>query len=195
MHSRIGFSFVEVMVVVTIISILASVLFVSFNAARENARDDVRKTDLKRLQLAIETYKAQNGRYPDSGCAGETNIFYGPGSAEGDNPNPAPNDSGNYELCATDWIVGLVPEFIAELPSDPTSELDGGRGFYYRSDGNQYKLLVKDSVERNFITSFEQEFARCPRMTGANYCNATSDIADGSDDTYAVYSLGDAVRW
>jgi len=190
-QSRFGFTLVEVLVVISIISILTSVLYVNFNAARENSRDQVRKTDLKQLQLAIELYKAQNGSYPDSCGGGAGNTFYGPGPAAGAGPNQAPGVSGNYALCSTDdWIVGLVPEFIAELPSDPTSELDGGRGFYYRSNGDSYKILVKDSVERNFITSYQQEFARCPRLTGANFCNSTSDLANGSDDTYAIYSFG-----
>ena len=189
--SRIGFTLIEVLVVVSIISILTSVLYVNFNAARENSRDQVRKTDMKQLQLAIELYKAQNGSYPASGCGSATNAFYGPGPAQsGSVP------SGNYFNCDTDWIVGLVPEFIAELPSDPTSESEAGQGFYYRSDGASYKLLIKDSVERNFITSYNQEFARCPAPSGNNFCNpGTSPAAGGgSDDSYALYSYG-AERW
>jgi len=188
--NRAGFTLIEIMVVITIISILTSVLYVSFNAARENSRDQVRKTDMKQLQLAIELYKAQNGSYPASGCGSATNAFYGPGPAQsGSVP------SGNYFNCDTDWIVGLVPEFISELPLDPTSEDEPGQGFYYRSNGASYKILVKDSVERNFITSFNQEFARCPQgASSANFCNATSDLASGSDDSYALYSF-DAEDW
>lgn len=181
---KTGFTLIEVMVVISIISILTAVLYVNFSAARENSRDSVRQTDLKQLQLAVELYKAQNGEYPASGCGAAANTYYGPG------PGGSLGVSGNYASCNNDWIDGLVPEFISELPSDPTSELEAGRGFYYRSDGYSYKILVKDSVERKFITSFSQEFARCPRQFGANYCNATSDIANGSDDTYAVYSFG-----
>jgi len=189
--SRIGFTLIEVLVVVSIISILTSVLYVNFNAARENSRDQVRKTDMKQLQLAIELYKAQNGSYPASGCGSATNAFYGPGPAQsGSVP------SGNYFNCDTDWIVGLVPEFIAELPTDPTSESEAGQGFYYRSDGASYKLLIKDSVERNFITSYQQDFARCPSDSGANFCNGvTGPVASGgNDDSYALYSNG-AQNW
>lgn len=191
-HSSIGFSLIEIMVVISIISILASVLYVNFNAARESSRDQVRTTDLKQLQLAVELYKAQNGRYPDSGCAGASNTFYGPG------PEPdgsVPSVTGNYRSC-DDWIVGLVPEFIAELPSDPISESEPGRGFYYRTDGGSYKIIVKHAVERNFITSYNQEFARCPQPSGTTYCPAGNSPATGGgeDDTYAVYSYG-AERW
>jgi len=179
--NRAGFTLVEIMVVITIISILTSVLYVSFNAARENSRDQVRQSDLKQLQLAIELYKAQNGSYPDSGCGAADSHFAGPGPA-------AP---GNYTSCS-DWIDGLTPEFIAELPSDPTSESETGKGFYYRSDGSKYKILVKNSVERNFITSYNQNFARCPGPSGNAACPAGT--APRSENTYALYSFG-AERW
>ena len=191
--NRIGFTLVELLVVIAIIGVLASVLLVNFNAARENARDQVRTTDLKQLQLAIELYKAQNGRYPDSGCAGAANTFYGPGPG----PNgTVPSVTGNYTEC-DDWIVGLAPDLIAELPSDPASESEPGRGFYYRSNGESYKILIKHAVERNFITSYNQEFARCPRPSGNNYCSAGTSPASGGgrDDTYAIYSSGAAERW
>jgi len=52
------------MVVVAIIGILASVLFVSFSDARDSSRNQALSTEVKSVQLAIELYKAQNGRYP-----------------------------------------------------------------------------------------------------------------------------------
>ena len=180
-QSRLGFTLIEIMVVISIISLLASVLYINFNAARENSRDQVRKTDLKQLQLAVELYKAQNGRYPESGCG---TVWAGPGPT-----------TGNYAQC-DDWIVGLVPEFIAELPLDPNT--DTNQGYFYRTDatGSRYKIKAYGSVERNFITSYQQDFARCPRPSGNTYCAAgTSPAAGGgSDDTYALYSFG-AERW
>lgn len=172
---RFGFTLVEIMVVISIISILLSVLYVNFNAARESSRDAVRKTDLSQLQLALELYKAQNERYPEQGCG--ASLWVGPG----------PVSTANYSSC-DDWIDGLVPEFIAELPSDPNAESINNQGFFYRTDdsGSRYKIKVKDSVEANPITSYDQEFARCPRNCGTSFCGASGVVSN----TYALYSYG-----
>lgn len=179
-HSRIGFTLIEIMVVIAIISILASVLYVNFNNAREASRDQVRKTDLKQLQLAIELYKAQNGRYPAAGCSAAAWAGSGPVNTAG------------YTSC-DEWIVGLVPEFIAELPADPTDESENNQGFFYRTDsaGSMYKIKVYQSVERNLITSYQQEFARCPSPSGNAFCPAGTSP---ESNTYALYSFG-AERW
>lgn len=59
-----GFTLVEILVVIAIISVLVAFLMVNFNEARQSARDEVRKSDLKEIQLALEVYKAQNKTYP-----------------------------------------------------------------------------------------------------------------------------------
>lgn len=173
-RNSLGFTLVELMVVISIIGIMSSILYVNYNDAREQARDKVRMTDLKSLQLAIETYKAQNGQYPASGCSGGTD-FVGPGPG-----------TGVFKSCDT-YIVGLTPDFISVLPKDPRSESDTNKGFYYSSNGTSYKLMVYDSVERLFITSYSDEFARCPKTGGA--CSGAVP-----DKTYAVYSNG-AADW
>lgn len=161
-----GFTLIELLVVVAIIGILAAVLAASFSDARMNARDDARKANLKELQLAIELYKAQNGRYPQAGC--------GRGS----------NWTGNtsYGNCA-DFIAGLVPEYTSELPVE-TANAGGSRGYIYRTNGpgTSYKLMAHITVESKRITSFDEEFARWPYAS----CGQSAPQAT----TYAVYSAG-----
>lgn len=171
-----GFTLVELMVVITIIALLSAILFVNFNDARMLSRDKARMTSLKELQLAIELYKAQYGNYPAAGCGVSTSNFAGPGTAS----------ASGFSSC-TLYIAGLVPDFISALPTDPRLEADADRGFYYRSNGTSFKLMIHDSVETSFITSYGDEFARCPGAGGA--CGAT---VPGT--TYAVYSAG-AVDW
>lgn len=170
-----GFTLIELMVVITIIALLSAVLFVNFNDARMLSRDKARMTSLKELQLAIELYKAQYGNYPAAGCGGTTN-FAGRGPASG----------GGFASCST-YITGLVPDFISALPVDPRSEDDTDKGYYYRSDGNSFKLMSYDAVETSLVTGYGDEFARCPGSGGA--CGATVPAT-----TYAVYSAG-AVDW
>lgn len=173
-----GFTLVELMVVITIIAMLSAVLFVNFNEARMSARDKARATGLKELQLSLELYKAQYGRYPAAGCSAPAANFAGPGTA----------GASGFTAC-TNYIVGhaagitFVPDFISSLPTDPKFENEANRGYYYRSNGSSYKLMVYDTVESEEISAYGDEFARCPSAGGA--CGATVPAT-----TYAVYSAG-----
>ncbi len=153
-----GFTLVELMVAISIIGILSSIVYANFGDARKSSRDDIRKTSLKELQLAIEFYKAQNDRYPVAGCGAAVTAY-------------AEASAG-----CTEYILGLVPDYIPALPRDPVSENTPGKGFMYRSNvgGTDYKLMIKDAVEVK-ITS-----------TGDEYANNTA----GDTYTYAVYSAG-----
>jgi len=164
MRNILGFTLVELMVVITIISILSGVVFASFNLARQGARDDVRQTDLKQLQLALQLYRAQNGRYPAAGCSTAAGTF-------------------TATTCAV-YIVDLAPEFISRLPQDPS-------GNYYRyqtnSAGDSYKVMT-ENVERKRISSFNDEFARCPSAGGG--CGTTVPT-----NTYAVFGGPNSSGW
>ncbi|MFM2423668.1 MAG: hypothetical protein RLZZ70_53 [Candidatus Parcubacteria bacterium] len=163
------------MVVISVIGILSAIVYANFGSARAGARDDVRKAALKELQLAVELYKAQNGVYPAQGC-GTGSAYAGPGT------HPA------WGCTSEEYIVGLVPEFIAELPIDPVNEYEHGKGYLYASDGANYKIFAHDSVEQKFVTSYEDEFARCPGNIGP------SCLLENMATHYAVYSAG-AVDW
>jgi general secretion pathway protein G len=73
-----GFTLIELMVTIGIIAILSAVLFASYNSAREQARDKLRMSDLKEVQVALELYKAQHGRYPAAGCGNNNTQYAGP---------------------------------------------------------------------------------------------------------------------
>lgn len=56
MFKNYGFTLVELLVVISIISILAAAGTVSFNIAQVRARDSQRKADLKTIQQSLELY-------------------------------------------------------------------------------------------------------------------------------------------
>ncbi len=174
-----GFTLVEIMVVVSIIGILSSIVYANFGAARAAARDDVRKAALKETQLALELYKAQYGSYPPAGCSAGAGVWVGVGSAGG--------NFSSAQSC-TNFIPGLAPDFIAVLPADPNRENEAGIGFFYQSNGTSYKL-INNGVEQKTISSFSDEFSRCPSSGGPG-CAAASPA--GTE--YAVYSAG-AQQW
>lgn len=74
-----GFTLIELMVTVSIISLLASIVLTSINDARAQARDVQRINDAKSIQNALELYRAEYGVLPGGeefyqgiGCPDET---------------------------------------------------------------------------------------------------------------------------
>lgn len=59
-----GFTLIELLLVVVIISIVIAVGSTSFSQAQKKARDNQRKSDLKKITLALESYYAENNSYP-----------------------------------------------------------------------------------------------------------------------------------
>ena len=127
-----AFTLVELLVVIGIISILASTVVVNVSKSRNRARDARRKADLKTVQTSLETFNDENGSYP-------TTI------------NAWVSEVGN-----ANWIPGLIPNFLVVLPTDPTRRFTAGltecsgitaAGYAYRSDGTNYKLIAACTVE------------------------------------------------
>ncbi|PIR88840.1 MAG: hypothetical protein COU09_00225 [Candidatus Harrisonbacteria bacterium CG10_big_fil_rev_8_21_14_0_10_44_23] len=61
-----GFTLIEVLIVVGIIGLLASVILVGLNASRSKARDARRVTDLRQVQQGLELYYVKEGEYPNA---------------------------------------------------------------------------------------------------------------------------------
>lgn len=171
-----GFTLIELLVVIAIIGILSGIVYANFGDARAGARDQARMVNLKEMQLAIELYKAQNGRYPEA-CQG-VNSWSG-------------GVSGSFVCDGNEpYITGLVPDYIPALPYD--TNILGNRGYLYRVDSTRtsYKLMANRVVEKKLVTSYEDEFARCPESFGRSYCGVTPQA-----DTYAVYGGPASAGW
>ncbi len=142
---RDGFTLIELLVVIAIIGLLASVVLVSLNGARIKARNTQRKATLSQLQKALELYYNDNNAYPSSGGtwrsseAGDTNVT----------PDP------------TNYIPGLVPNYVSKLPADPkggpsSNPVCGATwmsAFLYNSDTVNYKLLSHCAPEGSWTSS------------------------------------------
>ncbi|MDO8443465.1 MAG: type II secretion system protein [Candidatus Azambacteria bacterium] len=59
-----GFTLLELLVVIGIIGLLASIMVVNLTGARRRARDTKRVADIRNLQTASEDYYGKNGKYP-----------------------------------------------------------------------------------------------------------------------------------
>lgn len=59
-----GFSLIEVLVVATIMLVMASIGFVSYQQANKNGRNARRKIDLEDVRQALVLYESVNDTYP-----------------------------------------------------------------------------------------------------------------------------------
>jgi len=59
-----GFTLLELLVVIGIIGLLASILVINLTSARRRARDTKRVADIRNIQTATEDYYGKNGKYP-----------------------------------------------------------------------------------------------------------------------------------
>ena len=121
-----GFTLVELMVAISVMGILAAIVYANVGAASPKARNAERQADIRYLQSAIEQFKQKNGRYPVMGT--DSNADGISSEAEG---------SGTY-------IVGLAPEFITVLPKDPK-----------RGSAAGYSYVTNNSSPNNIGTSYK----------------------------------------
>jgi len=87
---NLGFTLLELLVVISIIGILLAVGATAFSTAQKKGRDSRRRSDMKALQSAFEQYYATNGSYSDCTTMGSANLTGGYTSVVD------PKNSGDY---------------------------------------------------------------------------------------------------
>jgi prepilin-type N-terminal cleavage/methylation domain-containing protein len=60
-----GFTIIELLIVIAIIGILATLVLTNFQGAQAKGRDTVRKNDINSIYQKLEEYYNENGSYPD----------------------------------------------------------------------------------------------------------------------------------
>ncbi len=107
-----GFTLIEIMAVVLIIGLLSTIVGVAIVGRIDSARVTTAKSQIKRLEGALETYYMDNARYPTTEQGLEALV-----SAPSSDPAPRNYQPGGY-------IQG------GDLPVDPW-----GEPYQYRAPG------------------------------------------------------------
>jgi general secretion pathway protein G len=122
-HSQAGFTLIELMVVILIIGLLATIVVQNLRSATDKAKRVKAEADISQIKSALDRYYLDVGSYPttDQGLAALV----------------SPPNTGNDPK---DW----GGPYIERIPEDPW-----GHPYVYQSDGNEYllKSYGADGVE------------------------------------------------
>ncbi len=171
-----GFTLIELLIVVLIISILAGLLLTVINptGVRKKTRDAQRKTDIKRIQTALELYFADNRQYPTTnGAFAVAGVGNSPGQI-------------NYELTNGKYLSVVPRDPLYNEPSEANSQYSSSTGgcsddmfdYSYKSDGNVYILMASTEME----SSAEESMCN----TISNTVNNCYDLSNPTPKCYGV---------
>jgi prepilin-type N-terminal cleavage/methylation domain-containing protein len=130
-----GFTLVELLVVMAILGILATITLANFSSSQRKGRDAQRKSDLRQIANALEAYMNDHGEYPISNANGEMvnacgcrdhlrNCVFGA------------LDAANREFCDENNTV-----YMTDIPDDVNASASW-HNYYYVSDRKSYKLYA-----------------------------------------------------
>jgi len=89
---RVGFTLVELLVVIAVVTILVAVALPVIRAVKQRARAVVCKSNLKQLSVALTVYENENGTFPN----GFDDLSHGQVGAPGDYPGTASRDKKGW---------------------------------------------------------------------------------------------------
>jgi len=136
-----GFTLIELLVVISIIGILAALIMVNFNAARERARDAQRKSDLDQVKKALRMYYNDNNSYPATGSLSWGSVFQ--------------SASGNMV-------------YMKVLPHDPSWKQAGDPDYNYTQQGSGQDFCLWATLENKSDGDISKSRSRCSSCSPPN---------------------------
>lgn len=144
-----GFTLLEILIVIAIISLMSTVLIVALNPQRQiaKARDTERETDLNAILLSVYQYQAEHsGTLPDTDGDPLTDNFPTALTCIG-------TDGGCFNLgSAGETDETIVPVYMAVIPQDPATGSGGNTGYSIYVDENNRLVASASGETKGAIT-------------------------------------------
>lgn len=132
---RRGFTLIEILIVVAIISILSSVVLIGLGPTQSSGRDARRLSDLRQTMNGLELYYNKCGYYPGTSVASPCGNF-------------AQINSDGWNAITTSLTGSGIG--ISTLPKDPVS----GHTYFYGSNAAGSSYIVAATLENVNNTVF-----------------------------------------
>ncbi|MCR4329196.1 MAG: prepilin-type N-terminal cleavage/methylation domain-containing protein [Candidatus Roizmanbacteria bacterium] len=126
-HRKKGLTLIELLIVVSILSILIGLLLPNLNDVRKQARDKRRKADIAAIRQALELYKMDQNppAYPTTTSPNPEKILITPGNS---------------------WTVNSVT-YMNKFPTDPLNTSAPDPYSYYYTYVNQNSYYIGACLE------------------------------------------------
>lgn len=182
-----GFTIVELLIVIVVIAILATISIVAYNGVQDRAEASKTAVAVKAYKKAFTMYKVDKGVYPSTGgfCLGDQYGVFTGGSTPSCRYSSAPlDDTGGAS--ARD---GLRPYLGGQLPMPSTKFLHSGTtefvGAHFYGSAYNYTLDGNPVVAiEYYITGTTCPIGPVYTYTGANFTSPavtrSQALSDGS---------------
>jgi prepilin-type N-terminal cleavage/methylation domain-containing protein len=150
-----GFTIVELLIVIIIIGILATLVIVTFTGIQAKARDSKRQTDLNAVDSHVEAFFAQYGFYPTLGDLKDATFL-------------------------STYMKGFDPAALTDPKGGTIAETSTGTSYGYKASGSDSAgacIETADATAKTTITS------GVPQDNGCSKFTATATLEGGGTFT------------
>ena len=200
-----AFTLIELLVVIAIIAILIGLLFPTFNAVQNQARQTQAKNDLTQIVNAVNAFYTEYGKYPISTAIDTT---FGPGG------NPTTNQALFTELRGCTAVTGSCPAVAtintrqivfmsapdvknSASPRSGIGTAAGNLGQYFDPWGNNYVVRIDGDYNNQVANPYTANAGANPLQLGVIALSLGSDQSGGvgSADKNAGTASDDVISW
>ncbi|MEI7424772.1 MAG: type II secretion system protein, partial [Candidatus Staskawiczbacteria bacterium] len=151
-----GFTLLEILLVIALIAILAGIVIVAINPAKQLAdgRNTQRRSDVNAVIDAIYQYSIKNnGDIPGVDAVTATSQVIGT-SATGCDTAASITCAGATTVAAClNLTSSLAPDYIVSIPKDPSTGSDAKTFYYINKNANGRVTVGSCSAENSAIIS------------------------------------------
>lgn len=180
--ARTGLTIVEVLIIIVVIGILATITIVSYRGVQIQAEDFKRQDAMKSVETRVEAYAAQHdGTYPATTANAPANW----------KPVDVRTDANCFNGSAqSDWIPDIdgLPQSTANTGS--AAGVDGSAGCYlYASDGEHYVLSAWNMIANPHTNpSYYRRLGFRPFQTATStqFYSCNANVIGGASGSYDI---------
>jgi len=146
MRKQKGFTLLEILLVVAIIAILAGIIILAINPAKQlgDSRNAQRQADVNTILSAVYQYMIDGNTVPSAINTGST------------------CNSGGNEVCQTTGscsgytnlnVLTTDEKYLVAMPADPLNDSSNGTGYFITKDSNNRITVCAPSAENSITIS------------------------------------------